>query len=196
MGAVEDLEAQIAAHVRSVVETARASELGGGPNWDNYLARFGLRPFPPHERAAVVRALSMTRGATPSEVRALLGSLAAWAEGELARLSRDPSSASHPRLEWIRRSLASLAETETAAYERSIGIVPPPPAGPAPAPPPGMPGLGAIFANAQSTSKEVPWANQKYKQSSVLTCVHCGGPQEVALDFLCRFCRRPIAEKS
>lgn len=196
MGAVEDLEAQIATHTRAILDAAASSELGGGPNWDRYLVHYGLTPFPADERAAVVRALRMNRGATPGEVRILLGSLAKWIQGEVARLSRDPSCASHPRLTMIHSASTTLADRETAAYERAIGIVAAPapaqPVGPPP-PPPGMPGLGAIFANAQSTSKEVPWANMKYQQSSVLTCVHCGGPQEAALDFLCRFCRRPIA---
>ncbi|CAN5374623.1 hypothetical protein BH09MYX1_BH09MYX1_03680 [soil metagenome] len=200
MGAVEDLEAQIATHTRAVFDAAAGSELGGGPAWDRYLAHYGQRPFAHDERAAVVRALNMTRGATPGEVRLIFASLSTWVQNEVARLSRDPASAGHPRLQAIHAAAASLADRDTAAYERAIGIVPPPPqpagplqpAGP-PAPPPGMPGLGSIFANAQSTSKEVPWANMKYKQSSVLTCVHCGGPQDVALDFLCRFCRRPMA---
>jgi hypothetical protein len=197
MGAVEDLEAQVASHTRAILDAAASSELGGGPNWDRYLAHYGLSPFPGDERAAVVRALHMTRGATPGEVRMLLGALATWIQKEVTRLSRDPSCAGHPRLTMIHAGATSLADRETANYERAVGIGAPPPAPAAPAgpppPPPGMPGLGAIFANAQTTSKEVPWANMKYQQSSVLTCVHCGGPQEAALDFLCRFCRRPIA---
>jgi hypothetical protein len=53
--------------------------------------------------------------------------------------------------------------------------------------------LGSIFANAQQTSKEVPWAGQSYKTVGTLTCVHCGGPQQQPTDFMCRYCRRPIA---
>ncbi len=199
MGAVEDLEAQIATHTRAILDAAMNAELGGGPSWDRWLQHYGVSPFPAGERAAVVQALKMTRGATPGEVRLLLGSLSTWAQNEVARLSRDPQCAGHPRLAQLHQAAAGLPDRETAAYERMVGIQPPPPPAPEPAgppaPPPGMPGLGAIFANAQSTSKEVPWANMKYKQSSVLTCVHCGGPQEAALDFICRFCRRPIAQK-
>jgi hypothetical protein len=58
---------------------------------------------------------------------------------------------------------------------------------------PAAPSLASIFANAQQTSKEVPWANVKHKNVATLTCVHCGGPQEQPADFMCKYCRRPIA---
>jgi hypothetical protein len=78
-----------------------------------------------------------------------------------------------------------------------VGVAPAPAAVPAampaPAPSPGAPALASIFANAQQTSKEVPWADMKFKQVGALTCVHCGGPQEQPADFMCKYCRRPIA---
>jgi hypothetical protein len=58
---------------------------------------------------------------------------------------------------------------------------------------PAGPSIASIFQNAQQTSKEVPWAGMQYKQVATLTCVHCGGPQEQPSDFMCRYCRRPIA---
>lgn len=194
MGAVEDLEAQIATHVRAICGTAASVPAGGGPAWDQMLAYYRLRAFSPDERVSVARALGMTRGATPGEVHVVLEALARWAHAEASRLAQDPGLAGHPRLRTLAQDLAAMPARETEVYERSVGLVrapmPPPaaPAGPAP-----MPALGNIFANAQATSKEVPWANMQYKQTAVLTCVHCGGPQEVAQDFLCRFCRRPIA---
>lgn len=194
MGAVEDLEAQVATHVRAICGTAASMPPGGGPAWDQMLAHYQLRGFGPEERASVARALGMTRGATPGEVHVALEALGRWAQAEAGRLAQDPSLAGHPRLRTLAQDLAAMPARETEVYERSVGLVrapmPPPAARPGAAP---MPALGNIFANAQSTSKEVPWANMQYKQTAVLTCVHCGGPQEVAQDFLCRFCRRPIA---
>ena len=100
----------------------------------------------------------------------------------------------------LHQRVSELVDRETSTYERSIGGAPPPPpppaaaaAPPAYAPPTGAPALASIFANAQSTSKEVPWANQKYNAVQTLNCVHCGGPQEQPQDFMCRYCRRPIA---
>jgi len=194
MGAVEELEAQVATHVRAICGTAASVPAGGGPAWDQLLAHYQLRGFGPDERTSVARALGMTRGATPGEVNVALESLARWAQGEVNRLATDPALAAHPRLRALAQDLPAMPARETEVYERSVGLVrapmPPPAAAPGAAP---MPALGNIFANAQSTSKEVPWANMQYKQTAVLTCVHCGGPQEVAQDFLCRFCRRPIA---
>jgi hypothetical protein len=67
------------------------------------------------------------------------------------------------------------------------------------APPPTMaaapvgPSLASIFANAQQTSKEVPWAGMTYKSVGTIACVHCGAPQQQQADFMCTYCRRPIA---
>ena len=76
-----------------------------------------------------------------------------------------------------------------------MGIAASQPMAPAPAAPaaPAAPSLASIFANAQSTSKEVPWANMKHQSVLNLNCVHCGGPQEQPQDFMCKYCRRPIA---
>jgi hypothetical protein len=192
MGAppVDALAAAIAGHVRAVRETAAASPPGGGPAWDALLGHYRLAAFDPNERATVVRCLRLARGATPGEVRMVLSALAGWASGEAARLAADPALA--PEAARLRAWLEGLVERELGEYERSIGVAPPPAQAPAP-PPAAAPSLGAIFANAQQTSKEVPWANAKYDQTATLTCVHCGGPQERPMDFMCKYCRRPIA---
>jgi hypothetical protein len=189
--AIDALASAIATHVRAVRETAAASPAGGGPAWDALLQHYRLAPFDPRERATVVQCLRLTRGATPGEVRMTLAALVAWATGEAARLAQDPTLAAEvPRLRaWV----DTLVDGETREYERSIGVVAPPPAPPPAAPAPAAPSLGAIFANAQQTSKEVPWANMKYETVTNLTCVHCGGPQERPMDFMCKYCRRPIA---
>ena len=192
--AIEALASAIATHVRAVRETAAASPAGGGPAWDALLQHYRLAPFDPRERATVVQCLRLTRGATPGEVRMTLAALVAWATGEAARLAQDPSLA--PEVPGLRAWIDTLVDGETRDYERSIGVVAPPPAPPpiAAAPvAPAAPSLGAIFANAQQTSKEVPWANMKYETVTTLTCVHCGGPQERPMDFMCKYCRRPIA---
>jgi hypothetical protein len=190
--AIDALASAIVAHVRAVRDTAAASPAGGGPAWDALLHHYRLAPFEPRERAMVVQYLRLTRGATPGEVRMALAALVAWATGEANRLAQDPSLA--PEVPGLRAWIDALVDGETREYERSIGVVAPaaaPP--PAPAPGPAAPSLGSIFANAQQTSKEVPWANMKYETVTTLTCVHCGGPQERPMDFMCKYCRRPIA---
>jgi hypothetical protein len=79
------------------------------------------------------------------------------------------------------------APAELALQHRIATLVPAVDAAPA------GPSLGSIFANAQKTSKEVPWAGQVYRSVMSLNCVHCGGPQEQPQDFMCKYCRRPIA---
>jgi hypothetical protein len=197
MHPVESLAAALESHVHYVLSTAAASPPGGGPPWDAVLAHYRVPAFPYDERAASVGNLRMARGALPGEVRAVLESLRAWASGEVARLRQDPANAFMPAAP-LEQRLAALVTVELPRYELAIGLTPLP-ASPAPAPALGPaplpvgPSLGSIFANAQQTSKEVPWANQTYKQVASLTCVHCGGTQEQPLDFMCKYCRRPIA---
>jgi hypothetical protein len=186
---IDALAAAIAGHVRAVRETAAASPPGGGPAWDALLGHYRLAAFDSNERATVVRCLRLSRGATPGEVRMVLASLATWAAGEASRLASNPALAME--VAGLRAWIDGLVDRELGEYERSIGVAPAPAAPPAPAS--AAPSLGSIFANAQQTSKEVPWANMKFEQVATLTCVHCGGPQERPMDFMCKYCRRPIA---
>jgi hypothetical protein len=55
--------------------------------------------------------------------------------------------------------------------------------------------VNSVFANVQATAKLTPWANVKIDAAKVLECFACGAPQEVALDFACRYCRSPMVKK-
>ena len=140
----------------------------------------------------IVSFMHMSRGAVPAELRMVMVGLQGWAQGQLAHLRAVGALGAHGApVTQLEQRVASLVEAEVSAYERALGIVP----APAPPPPPPIagPSLGSIFANAQQTSKEVPWAGIKYKSVGNLSCVHCGGPQEQPQDFMCKYCRRPIA---
>jgi hypothetical protein len=187
MGPIESLDAAITQHVSAIHATAAGAAAGGSPAWDGLLRHYGIAPFDPQERAMIVQGMRMSRGAVPAEVRVALQGLQAWAQQQLAAFGQDPSAGA------LRQRVAELVDRETSTYERMLGIAPPPPLVPEAPPAPAGPSLASIFANAQQTSKEVPWAGQKYKQVVTLTCVHCGGPQEQPSDFMCRYCRRPIA---
>lgn len=193
MGPIESLDAAITQHVQAIHRAAVSCSAGGGPEWDGLLRHYGLAPLEHGERSFIVTHMRLSRGAVPAEVRSAFVGLQKWAHGEIDRLR----NAGQPAPPLLHQRVSELVDRETSSYERSIGLAPPPPpaaaAPPAYAPPPGTPALASIFANAQSTSKEVPWANQKYSAVQTLNCVHCGGPQEQPQDFMCRYCRRPIA---
>lgn len=174
-------EAALRQHLDVILRTASNAPPGGGPDWDGLLRHYGIAPLAHDERQMIVQCMHLSRGAAPAEVRMALVGLAQWADNEAKRTGGFVTG------------LEGFVDREMASYERSIGVAPPPP--PPPAANAGMPGLASIFANAQQTSKEVPWANMKYKQVANLNCVHCGGPQEQPADFMCRYCRRPIAGK-
>ena len=140
----------------------------------------------------IVSCMHLSRGAVPAELRMVITGLQAWAQRELAQLQANGAAAS-PSFPMLQQRVAALVDAEVAGYERAIGVPPPPPAPIVAAVAPVGPSLGSIFANAQQTSKEVPWAGQKFKQVANLNCVHCGGPQEQPQDFMCKYCRRPIA---
>lgn len=138
------------------------------------MRHYGIAPLADHERKFIATHMRLQRGACPAEVRLVFVGLHKWALTQ----GGDP------------QRLSTLVDQETQKYELSIGLAPLPPL---PPPTPAAPSLASIFKNAEQTSKEVPWAGQTFKQVGALECIHCGGPQEKPLDFMCRYCRRPIA---
>jgi hypothetical protein len=93
------------------------------------------------------------------------------------------------------QTLAELPQRETAEYARKLGIVQPDIGMSNQAPPdPASAKKSSIFANAKATAKDQPWkANaETYKQVYTFSCVHCGAPQQVELNFVCKFCGKPV----
>lgn len=197
MGTVEALDAALAQHLSAIQHAALSSPPGGGGAWDALLRHYGHSPFDPQERAMIVQCMRLTRGAVPAELRVVFIGLQGWAQRELDRLRATGVANGSPNVDALQHRIAMLVDAEVSAYERALGVVPSVPvavAVPAAAPAaPAGPSLASIFANAQQTSKEVPWAGQIYKSVMNLNCVHCGGPQEQPQDFMCKYCRRPIA---
>jgi hypothetical protein len=91
----------------------------------------------------------------------------------------------------MQQTLADLPQHETAEYARRMGIVLPDISVLNPAPPVKK---SSVFANAKATSKDQPWkANaETYKQVYAFSCVHCGAPQQVELNFVCKFCGKTV----
>lgn len=196
MGPVEALDAALTQHLSAIQRAAMHSPPGGGPDWDGILRHYGHAPLDVQERTMIVSCMHLSRGAVPAELRMVLLGLQGWAQRELEQLRASGMAQGSPALGHVQHRVTTLVDAEMAGYERALGI---PPSAPMPPPPvaapiaPVGPSLGSIFANAQATSKEVPWAGMKYKSVGNLNCVHCGGPQEQPQDFMCKYCRRPIA---
>jgi hypothetical protein len=200
MGPVEALDAALVQHLSAIQRAAISSPPGGGAEWDTLLRHYGHAAFDPQERAMIVSCMHLSRGAVPAELRVVLIGLQGWAQRELDRVrasgvANDLAVRAH--VDALQHRVAMLVDAEVGAYERALGIPPSAPAGPVVvAAAAAGPSLASIFANAQQTSKEVPWAGMKYKSVVNLNCVHCGGPQEQPQDFMCKYCRRPIAGSS
>lgn len=199
MGPVEALDAALAQHLSAIQHAAISSQAGGGGAWDTLLRHYGHSAFEPQERAMIVSCMHLSRGAVPAELRIVLIGLQGWAQRELDRLRATGAANGSPNVDALQHRIAMLVDGEMSAYERALGIAPSAPAAPAPMAAPAAPAapagpsLASIFANAHQTAKEVPWAGQTYKSVVNLNCVHCGGPQEQPQDFMCKYCRRPIA---
>ena len=183
MGFLEALAAAIEQHVIAIKTAAWDGPPGGGAAWDALLRHYGIPSLSPEERALIASRMQLVRGATPAEVRMALVGLERWARAELTRLGAVGSAQG----DLLEHRLANLVAQETTAYEHSLGLMP------QGASTVNAPSLASIFANAHETAKDAPWANVKAKAVASLTCVHCGGPQEAHEEFLCRYCRRPIA---
>jgi hypothetical protein len=200
MGPVEALDAALAQHLSAIQRAAFSSPPGGGAEWDTLLRHYGHAAFEAQERAMIVSCMHLSRGAVPAELRVVLIGLQGWAQRELDRLrasgieNADPAARS--QIDGLQHRVAMLVDAEVLAYERALGIPPSAPMPQAPvvvaAAPTGQ-RLASIVATAQQTSKQVPWAGMQYKSVVNLNCVHCGGPQEQPQDFMCKYCRRPIA---
>ena len=94
----------------------------------------------------------------------------------------------------MRQMLHELPVNETRAYAQRMGVAVSPGGVLAPAAPTAPVKKSSVFANAKATAKDQPWkANaETYDQSYTFKCVHCGAPQQVELDFMCRFCHKKI----
>lgn len=195
MGPVEALDAALAQHLSAIQNAAISSPPGGGGPWDVLLRHYGHAAFDPQERAMIVSCMRLSRGAVPAELRVVLIGLQGWAQRELDRLRATGVANGSPNVDGLQHRIAMLVDAEVSAYERALGIPPSAPMAPpvVAAAAPAGPSLASIFANAHQTAKEVPWAGQTYKSVVNLNCVHCGGPQEQPQDFMCKYCRRPIA---
>lgn len=172
----------VSEHVEAIHRTASAAPPGGGPAWDALLSHYQLAGVGSAEREATVRGMGIARGAVVAEVHMVLEALARWGRHQLGLLGGDPQADAE---------LAAMPHRETARYQAQLPRVPPPPPAAPRAAPAGPPGLAAIFQNASSTSKQASWAQPEH-QEAVLSCPHCGAPQQEVRQFVCSYCHRPL----
>jgi len=168
----------------------RAVALAAGPStlgaWDALLEKAHLEPSPMPVRLRRYQVLKLTRGALPEEYRAALQAIARQSVGRLDDIvAGDEQGTGHhgpwaSRCGLLRSRLVGLVDREGAAYDASLR--PPTPGG----------GLGGVFARARATSAIDPWKVGQWQQAVTLSCVSCGAPQEVELEFHCHYCRNPL----
>ena len=174
----------------SAVSRLREAALAAGPSdlsaWDSLLEKVHLKPLPLAQRQLRYQQLKLSRGALPDEYRAALQVVARQSVGRLDAIrASDAEGTGHhgpfaSRCGLLRARLVGLVDREGAAYDTVLR--PPKPGG----------GLGGIFANARLTSSIDPWKASKWEISVTLSCVSCGAPQEVELEFHCHYCRNPL----
>jgi len=169
--------------LRSVALAAGPTQLSA---WDALLEKAHLKPAEMPVRLQRYRALKLTHGALPEELRAVAQTIARQSVGRLtAIIEADPDGTGHhgqwaSRCGLLRSQLVGLVDREGAAYDAALR--PKKPGG----------GLGGVFARARSTTAIDPWSGVKWDRAVTLSCVSCGAPQEVELEFLCHYCRNPL----
>lgn len=197
---VAELEQHVGGHVRSIVGVAMSAPPGGNHEWDRVLAYYGQSGDPALKRLEDAQAAGQAKGATASEVKRTLAAMVAQARAELDRIVPPvPIGGGHfvvavgagtgdvdfeGRIASVRAHLDRLPDLESERY--AAAVCPPKQAVAA--------SVGSVFANAQSTAKLTPWANVKFDPTRILTCAQCGAPQQVELDFTCRYCRAPMGK--
>jgi hypothetical protein len=197
---IAELEALVGDHVRTIVGVAMAAPPGGNNEWDRVLAHYGAPQDTAVKRLEDAAQAGQARGATTAELERVLVAMVAQARAELDRIvppvpigggayvvavgagTNDVDF--EGRIATLRAHLDRMPKAECGRY---VAAVCPPRQAVAAS-------VGSVFANAQSTAKLTPWANVKIDPSRVLGCGQCGAPQEVALDFVCRYCRSPMGK--
>lgn len=192
---LQQIDANVDGHVRWIVQTAAACPPGGNRTWDQVLAHYGAKPDAPLARLEDAQQAGQSRGATLKEVRRAIDAMLSQAKAELDRLvppvqwgAAVVGGTSDPAFEHYVASLrAKLTSIPDEALARYTAEVCPPKAAVAAS-------VNSVFANAQATAKLTPWANYKIDAAKVFECHACGAPQEVALDFVCRYCKSPMVK--
>lgn len=187
---LEGFERNMEGYVRHTVQTAQQAAPADDPAWVELRQRYRVASDPLLARWIAGLNPARPRGASSEELRLVLEALAAWAKGELHAFARQaPGAEQHPIFQRIQGRLARLALDECVRYREALvaSALGQPAAGAAPS-------VGGIFANASKTAGETPWAAtyQQGAQTNTLICAHCGSAQERTLDFLCRYCRKPL----
>lgn len=193
---LQQIDANLDGHVRWILQSAGACPPGGNRAWDQVLAHYGQHPDAPLARLEEAQQAGQSRGATLKEVRRAIEAMLAQARAEIDRLvppvqwgAQQVAGTSDPAFEHYVASLrAKLTRIPDEALARYTADVCPPRAAVAAS-------VGSVFANAQATAKLAPWANVKIDATKVFECSACGAPQEVALDFTCRYCKSPMTKR-
>ncbi len=193
---LRQIDTNVDGHVRWIVSSAAACPPGGNRSWDQVLTHYGASPDDALTRLEQAQQAGQSRGATLKEVRRALDAMLASAKAEVDRVvppvnwggavvagTSDPSFEHY--VATLRAKLASVADEALARY--TADVCPPKAAVAA--------SVNSVFANAQATAKLTPWANLKIDATKVFECHACGAPQEVALDFVCRYCKSPMVKK-
>jgi hypothetical protein len=193
---LQQIDANVDGHVRWILQSAAACPPGGNRAWDQVLAHYGQKPDAALARLEEAQQAGQSKGATLKEVRRAIDAMLAGARGELDKVvppvhvgGAIVAGTSDPAFEHyvasLRAKLTRLPDEVLARY--TADVCPPKHAVAA--------SVNSVFANAQATAKLTPWANLKIDAAKVLECFACGAPQEVALDFACRYCRSPMVKR-
>lgn len=195
---IAQLEHHLDGHARYLLGAAQSCPFGGNHDWDRVLAHYGGTQDPPLMRLEQAQASGQSRGATLNEVRRAAEGLRAQATAEMDRIIAPvPIGAAgmitavgggtgHVELEGrIATVRARLSRIPDELVAQHAATVCPPKAAVAAS-------VSSVFANATATAKLTPWANVKFDVTKVLECRACGAPQQVELDFFCRYCRSPM----
>lgn len=187
---LEGFERNVEGHIRHTVQTAQQAAPTDDPTWVELRQRYRVAADPLIARWVASLNPTRPRGASSEELRLVLEALSAWAMGELQAFRQQAKGVENNLIfQRIYTYLTQFPLQEIVRYREALvaSSLGQPAAGAAPA-------VGGIFANAAKTAAETPWAAtyQQGAQANTLVCMHCGSAQERPLDFLCRYCRKPL----
>jgi hypothetical protein len=157
---------QLQERLQLLLDVARKSPVGGGPQWDAVLRSLSVRALTGEERAAyLATSTPLARGALPIEVRGALVALETSFRAALANVDRD-DQARDP----LERELRDFIERELRHY---ISAIRP------------SAGVSRIFQNARNTTTRYDKAGAGV---SMMRCSICGASRANDAQAACSFC--------
>ncbi len=172
------LEVQLGRAVGDAFSAALAIEEPGSssPAWDQLLGVWGVPPISAEERERLRVGASLTHGAPPDELYAVLTRIGQWATTRLPD-AYDCDGPDERRYNKLRSRIGDLHGEWLGRYKSIV-----------------MPAPTSMFAHALEAANRSGPNVTTAKRTIILRCQNCAGPRLTESEYECEFCGHHLGE--